>query len=231
MIKNLVKATALMGLLAGSIHAAELEIKIINNTGYSHFTPLLVAAHPSTSTLFTVGDAASTSLQMMAEGGNTAGLETDLGALSANVVANPAGGLLAPGTSTSATLTTDTANDSLSIVAMILPTNDGFIALNNWKIPSTAGEYKVALNAYDAGTEANDEIINGAGAPGMPGIPADPSGNGGSGATGVMAAVEGFVHVHRGVLGDTNATGGKSDLDSTKHRWLNPVATAIITVK
>jgi len=26
-------------------------------------------------------------------------------------------------------------------------------------------------------------------------------------------------------------TGGKSDLDSTKHRWLNPVATAIITVK
>lgn len=231
MIKNLVKATALVGLLVGSVQASEVEVKIVNNTGYSNFTPLLVAAHPSTSTLFTVGEAASVSLQMMAEGGNTAGLETDLSALSANVVANPAGGLLAPGINATATLTTDTANDSLSIVAMILPTNDGFIALNNWKIPTTPGEYTVNLNAYDAGTEANDEIINGAGAPGMPGIPADPSGNGGTGATGMMTTIEGFVHIHRGVLGDSNATGGKSDLDSIKHRWLNPVATAIITVK
>jgi len=87
------------------------------------------------------------------------------------------------------------------------------------------------LNAYDAGTEANDEIINGAGAPGEAGIPADPSGNGGSGAEGIDAEVEGFVHIHRGIIGDLEKEGGISDLDASKHRWQNPVATVIVKVK
>ena len=39
------------------------------------------------------------------------------------------------------------------------------------------------------------------------------------------------VHIHRGVIGDTNPTGGSSDLDSRVHRWLNPVAELVITVK
>ena len=39
-----------------------------------------------------------------------------------------------------------------------------------------------------------------------------------------------MVHVHRGILGDTDPTGGKSDLDSTIHRWQNPVAKVVITV-
>jgi len=66
---------------------------------------------------------------------------------------------------------------------------------------------------------------------GVAGIPADPGGSVATGGTGVVADIEGFVHIHRGVLGDNNTTGGLSDLKSTKHRWLNPVARAIITVK
>jgi len=232
MLNKIVKTAALAALMTGAVNAAEIEVKIVNNTGVSFFTPLLVATHAHSTQLFKTGLAASDSLQAMAEGGNIAHLVADLSAEDAMIVENPAAGLLAPGKDTVATLTTDTNNDSLSLVAMILPTNDGFIALNNWKVPTTPGVYKVALNAYDAGTEANDEIINGAGAPGEAGIPADPSGNAGENGTGVVGAeVEGFVHIHRGILGDTDAQGGMSDLDATKHRWMNPVATAIITVK
>ncbi|GAM59834.1 hypothetical protein JCM19232_167 [Vibrio ishigakensis] len=46
----------------------------------------------------------------------------------------------------------------LSLGAMLLPTNDGFVGLDSWKIPSEAGTYRASLNGYDAGTEANDEI-------------------------------------------------------------------------
>ena len=41
---------------------------------------------------------------------------------------------------------------------------------------------------------------------------------------------EGSVHVHRGIVGDTNPNGGISDLDSSVHRWLNPVARLTVIV-
>jgi len=88
------------------------------------------------------------------------------------------------------------------------------------------------LNAYDAGSEVNDEIVNGGGPLGMPGIPANPGGNGGMNATGVASTEPNTnVHIHRGNLGDTDAAGGVSDLDSRIHRWLNPVAKIVITVE
>jgi hypothetical protein len=231
MVHQIIKTVAAAGLLAGTLQAAEVDVEVRNLSGGNYFTPLLVAAHPDTTSLFEIGSAASASLQAMAEGGDISGLSTDLQAISAVVVENPAGGLLAPGQSTMTTLTTDSNNDTLSVVAMILPTNDGFIALNGWKIPETPGTYHLYLNAYDAGTEANDEIINGAGTPGEAGIPADPGGNGGSGASGLSATGEGFVHIHRGVLGDEDASGGTSDLNSSVHRWLNPIAAVTVTVK
>ncbi|GAM55306.1 hypothetical protein JCM19232_168 [Vibrio ishigakensis] len=40
-----------------------------------------------------------------------------------------------------------------------------------------------------------------------------------------------MVHVHPGTLGDADGAGGKSDLDSSVHRWLNPVATIKVVVK
>ena len=123
-------------------------------------------------------------------------------------------------------------NDRLSIVAMLLPTNDGFVGLDSWSIPEEAGTYTVYLNAYDAGSEANDEIINGAGALGMAGIPGEPGGNAGTGATGVTATESNQnVHIHRGNIGDTDTNGGISDVDSRIHRWLNPVAKVVVTVK
>ncbi len=212
--------------------AQELEITITNLTHGSHFTPLLVAAHTGDSHLFQIGEAAGTNLQAMAEGGDISGLSAALDAVAANKVENPAAGLLAPGAHAQFMLSTDDGNDYLSAVAMVLPSNDGFVGVDSLHIPNAAGTYTYYLNAYDAGTEANDEIVNGGGAPGAAGIPADPLGHAGTGATGVSGADNNqTVHVHRGVLGDSDPTGGASDLDSSIHRWLNPVAKLTIEVK
>jgi len=210
-------------LMSSTLMAQDLDVTITNNTNGIYFTPLLVSAHPSTTALFMSGDAASTHLQAMAEGGDISGLATDLDSVNADSVSNPAGGLLAPGMHTMTTLSTADANTNLSIVAMMLPTNDGFIGLNNWKVPTTPGTYTININAYDAGTEANTELIAD--------IPADPGGKNGTGATGFTVAAEGYVHIHRGNIGDSDAAGGQSDLDASSHRWLNPVATVTVTVK
>ncbi|MCB1888571.1 MAG: spondin domain-containing protein [Rhodocyclaceae bacterium] len=230
-------AAALLTPLAAQ--AAEIEVTVTNLTGGIYFTPLLVAAHPAGSHLFQTGAAASTALQAMAEGGDIAGLEADVTAAGGQLVADPAGGILAPATSSGvAMLDTGATNTHLSITAMLLPTNDGFVGLDGWEIPTEPGTYTLTLNGYDAGTEANTELMNpgAGGAPGVAGIPGDPSGRAGSGGSGVVAASPNdaepnVVHIHRGQLGDTDASGGLSDVDSRSHRWLNPVARVTVVVK
>lgn len=227
--KALLLSSALLLSTSALTQAQELDIQVTNLTQGIHFTPILVAAHDGDTKLFKSGEMASPQLQMMAEGGDISGLSTMLA--SADKSENPAMGLLAPTMSTSTMLSTTDGNMYLSVVAMMLPTNDGFIGLNSWKIPTEAGTYSFTINAYDAGTEANDELITGGGAPGAVGIPAAPGMNAGTGGTGVtMTEDNAYVHIHRGNLGDDDLTAGKSDLDNTVHRWLNPVARITVTV-
>ncbi len=216
-----------------SANAADINVRVINLTNGIWYTPFLIAAHPDGSSLFTVGQPASANLQAMAEGGDTAGLVTDLMALGATIAQDPAGGLLAPAMSANVDINTDgTSNVLLSVVAMLLPTNDGFVGLNGVSIPTATGTYVFDVPAYDAGTEANDELITGGGMPGVAGIPADPGGLNGTGGTGAAAAdANPNVHIHRNVLGDTDSAAGISDLDSTVHRWLNPVLRVVISVQ
>lgn len=232
-MKNPAKYLAVLLLAAGTVQAAQIDVEITNLTRGSWFTPLLISAHPESARLFTAGNEASASLQAMAEGGDISGVAADMSALNANSVENPAGGLLAPGASTSASLNTDAAPDNtqLSIVAMLLPSNDGFMGLNAITIPTEAGTYVYNVNAYDAGSEGNDEIIGG-GAPGAPGFPAPPpvAAESGTGGTGIAATAEGFVHIHRNVIGDDDISGGHSDIVNTVHRWLNPVVRVVVTV-
>jgi hypothetical protein len=168
----------------------------------------------------------------MAEGGALDGIAMIGNSINANVLANPAEGLLSPGRSAMGSLSTADSNTVLSVVGMILPTYDGFVGLDNWVIPTEAGTYVVYLNAYDAGTEANDEI-RGSGATGQAGMPVPPPlealiGNGGSGVT--TTESNSTVHIHRGNIGDDNTTSGISDVSNTVHRWLNPVAKLTVTV-
>lgn len=231
-MNNKVAAAILSSLFSSSAFALDISVTVTNLSHGNHFTPLLIAAHDANQHMFRVGNSASTSLQAMAEGGDISSLSTDMMAVGADIIENPAAGLMTPGQSVQFTMTTQDNNTQLSAVAMILPTNDGFVGVDSLTLPTIAGRYEYYLNGYDAGTEINDEIINGAGTPGVQGIPADPLGLAGTNATGVATAESNqSVHIHRGVLGDTDATGGMSDLDSRVHRWLNPVAHLIIDVQ
>ncbi len=232
MKKSLLALTTASVLAASPVMATDFDATLTNLTNGIYFTPLLMAAHDDVTHLYQEGIAASTHLQAMAEGGDISGLSMDLMAVSADVVENPAGGLLAPGKSTTANFMSANSNDYFSLVGMLLPTNDGFVGANAIMVPNKPGTYTYYLNGYDAGTEANNEVVNGGGAPGTLGIPADPGGHAGSNGSGVAMADNNMtVHIHRGNLGDMDAMGGASDLDSTVHRWLNPVAKLVITVK
>lgn len=234
-MKTILKSALLASTLivASTANAADFNVRIVNLTNGLYLTPLLVAAHPDGTALFSSGQPASANLQAMAEGGDIAGLVTDLDGLGATIAANPASGLLAPAASTDVDVNTDgTSNTRLSVVAMLLPTNDAFAGLNAIEIPSEPGTYVYNVNAYDAGTEANDEIINGGGASGVPGIPVDPGPVARTGASGVATTdANTNVHIHRNTLGDTDDNGGVSDLDSRVHRWLNPVVRVVVTVR
>ncbi|MEM9403417.1 MAG: spondin domain-containing protein [Pseudomonadota bacterium] len=234
-MKKTLAAAVLAGSLAltPSANATDFTVEITNLTNGIHFTPFLVGAHPEGTSLFQVGEPASAEIQAMAEGGDIAGLVAVLDSIGGTVAANPAGGILAPTESASADLNTDgTDNVLLSVVAMLLPTNDAFAGLNSIRIPTEPGVYVYNLPAYDSGTEANDELLTGGGAPGVPGMPADPGGRAGTGGTGAAMADENpTVHIHRGALGDADAAGGTSDLDNRIHRWLNPVVRVTITVR
>ncbi|CAM3534240.1 spondin domain-containing protein [Pseudoalteromonas maricaloris] len=232
-MKAKILTTLVATCLSSAALAQDLEVKITNLTHGIYYTPLLVAAHNQDTALFKLGEQASEALQAMAEGGDISALGQILESSNANMVANPAEGLLAPAGSTMAMISTSEGNTHLSIVAMLLPTNDGFVGLNAWPIPSAAGTYEVYLNAYDAGTEANNElVVEGSGAPGILGIPASPGAAPGTQGAGVTASEENtMVHIHRGNVGDDEQVGGNSDLHNTVHRWLNPVAKVTITVK
>lgn len=219
--------------VSSAASAQDLDITVTNLTQGLYFTPIVAAAHNGDTTLFSAGMAASPELTAMAEGGDISGLVSVLTNADANTVENPAGGLLAPSSSTNFMLMNDDANQYLSFSAMILPSNDGFVGVSRWMIPEEAGTYAVYINAYDAGTEANDEI-RGSGAVGEAGMPVPPPlenmiGMNGTGVT--MSETNMVVHVHRGNLGDDDMMAGKSDINNSVQRWLNPVAKLTVVVK
>ncbi len=243
------KKVALSALLASAsfiafqpaAQASDLTVTVTNLTRATWFTPFLVTAHPASFKAFTLGSASSVELQNIAEAGNIDPIQALLPAGSTKSV-NPNNGSLKPGgTSITASLQggAGTSNSQLSLLSMLVPTNDGFMALNAIDIPTTPGTYVYEVKAYDAGTEANDEKKAAAGGINQPGMIFPPFLNDASGklsadinpnAPGFSnASKEGFVHIHRGILG--SAASGSSALDNTTYRWLNPIARVVLTVK
>jgi len=77
--------------------AAEFSVTVKNLTNATWFTPLLITAHSRNTDLFETGESATEALRAMAEGGDISGLLAYVNGRGADSVANPAGGLLAPG--------------------------------------------------------------------------------------------------------------------------------------
>jgi hypothetical protein len=192
------------------------EVTITNITRGSLFTPILVVSHRPGVKLFKLGDPASRQLAALAEGGDIGQL-ADMLSLDSHVVGiGDSGGPLPAGQSVTVRVPAGNANQ-ISLAAMILPTNDGFIALNGVAIPRS-GSQTFMVNGYDAGSEPNDESC--ANIPGP--LPDTPKCEGDGEGISLNVNGEGFVHVHAGIH-------GIGDLDPAVYDWRNPMA--VVTVQ
>ena len=186
------------------------EVTITNLTRGQQFTPTLVASHREGVQLFTLGRPATSELATLAEEGNTGPLTSLLLGLPVVRDVKSSSGLLNPGHSVTVTVEGGGGFDHLSVAAMLIPTNDGFFALNGVSGPRGDQTLTLFSPAYDAGSERNDELC--ASIPGP--FFAECGGPGGGGKPG---GGEGFVHIHAGIH-------GIGSLNPAQRDWRNPVA-------
>lgn len=221
-----IRLTLLVALLLSSTIALaggqkRYEVSITNITKGQSFTPQLVALHTRSVDIFTLGQPVSSSLELLAEGGDTAPLTADLSDLSDKVgEVTTIPGLLTPGQTATVEISGRRRHRFLSLAAMLIPTNDTFVALNRMRLPHHGSVSYTAL-AYDSGTEENDQ--NCAHIPG-------PRCLGEGHSPGPNDSDEGFVYVSNGFhdLGKLDAEGNEI-LGPLEYDWRNPVA--LVTIK
>ncbi len=185
-------------------HAQLYEVTITNLTRGQIFSPVLAVTHTRNQTLFTTGEAATPELAALAQDANADSL-TDLLSSTEGVHEIVHGAdVILPGKSETLIINSYHRARFISLVSMLVSTNDAFMAINRVKLPRRSS--MMTAPAYDAGAEANDESCAY--------IPGPPCGNANSASD---KDGEGFVHIHSGIH-------GIGDLNTAQHDWRNPVA-------
>ena len=190
--------------------SASYEITLTNLTASQPIAPVAVILHTSGYSTGILGGVASMALEKLAEGGDNAQLLSEAAAHSAVLALQGGAGLLMPAASEIITTTvSDRANLELSIVGMLVNTNDGFAALHGLNVSNLGlGESQVVMLAvFDAGTEANVETA--ATLPGQGGVGFDAARNDVN-----------VISIHRGVV--TAGDGLSTSALNESHRFDNP---------
>ena len=188
------------------------KVKVTNVTKGISFTPTLAVTHNSWLSLFKVGEESSLEVERVAEGGDIGPLR-DLVSASEFVYTTAATeGLLAPGTTTEFTIDSTNHFRFISFASMALPTNDTLVAGQQLRLPTYPG-HRVTyyLNAYDAGTETNDELCANIPGPRCGGTPFSPDDAG-----------EGLIYPSPSIHGE-------ADLSRAAYQWQGSVAKVEIT--
>ncbi len=196
------------------------RVEIENLTDGQYFTPPNWVFH-DTGYVFRRGRPASPGVQAVAENGGTDVLAAELTANFDEAGLGRSGlgpggeaGPIAPGEVVS--FETDANFDRLSLVSMVVCTNDGFAGLNSTRVPRWVGDSRVFyVRAFDAGTEINTELRQDL-------VPAPFCGEGeGSTESNPELAQNGVVTRHRTIR-------GVGDLDPSLD-WRGPVMRVTIT--
>jgi len=187
------------------------SVTVTNITKAVQFTPILAASHTRAIAFFDLGEAAIAPLADIAESGNIDALKAVLDESEAVFGVANTEGLLEAGHSVTFEITANRRTRGFSMAAMLLPTNDSFVALNTVGLPYY-GSATYYAHAYDSGTEPNDESCAH-----IPGPTC-----GGEGRSPDDDNAEGFVHISNGVH-------NMGDLNAEKYDWRGPVAEVIIT--
>ena len=187
------------------------QVKITNLTPGQSFTPFLLATHSMDVNMYLPGTQASDHLRAIAEMGDTSGMKMMLEGMKGmgvmDVVAQEPM-LTTPGVTTEFMIS-GMYGYRLSLVAMLIPTNDTFVGAN-MMLPMEGGMMGYAY-AYDAGTEMNDELCSS--------IP-NPAGYPECDAMGPGMA----IGMGEGGIVISNGINGQGDFMPMMRDWKNPVA-------
>ncbi|MEW5251641.1 spondin domain-containing protein [Microbulbifer sp. 2201CG32-9] len=194
------------------------EVEVTNLTHNQPFSPLAIVAHDDSLRGWTLGQAAGDGLELLAEGGDNSGFVMELEDAGSFASAS-AEGPLGPGATETLSLSlTEEEALTLTIVTMLVNTNDAFTGVTGVDVSSLAvGDSLQRLApVYDAGTEFNSELAGT-----IPG-PAD----GGEGFNAERDDVN-FVARHSGVV--TQADGYAESVLNQSHRFDQPTMRLRIT--
>lgn len=194
---------------------AEFKVELTNLTpatgpGASQpFSPPVIATHTPFFHLYRLFGFASDEIRYIAEDAVNAPMITKL-SNSKYVYDHAEGseGPVFPQTTQEFILKTKLPFTRLSLVAMLVNTNDAFVAVNGARLP-LRGSREYYLKAYDAGTEKNTELASD--------IPGPCCGNGM-----VRVPTRERIKFHKGII-------GTGDLDPSVYDWDKMVAKIKIT--
>jgi Spondin_N len=200
-------AAALLIPAAGSSPSGERtwDVTITNLTrpGSQPLSPPLLVVHSSQADIWSVGEVATHPVAAIAEDANNGPAESAFAQLpGVNDVFTGAGGPIPPGASRTYTVETSGQFNRLSVLTMLVNTNDGFTGLDSERLRGLGGTRSV--RAYDAGSEVNNELTGF-----IPGpccnnpFVRDPEGE--------------LIRMHEGIT-------GRGDLSPATYGWSGPVA-------
>jgi hypothetical protein len=135
------------------------QVEITNLTHAQPFSPPVIILHDESFQAWTTGEAASTALEVLAEGGDS----SELIAASSSTANFRGNGELLAGTSLRFEIgTNDSSYNHLTLATMLVNSNDAFSGLANIDVGALQqGDKRVYLTpGYDAGTEFNDELAS-----------------------------------------------------------------------
>jgi Spondin_N len=190
----------------GGAKTWRVTITNIAQPGTQPLSPPVVAVHSSKGDVWSVGDVASNGVAAVAEDAVNGPLLSALPQLEGFMsVTTGTAAPIGPGSSASFEVVTKGSFNRLSIVTMLVNTNDAFTGLDSLRLRGR-GETRETM-AYDAGSELNNELVSH--------IPGPCCNN-----PGVRAPEGQVIRPHAGILGPAGA--GK--LDPALYDWNGPVA-------
>lgn len=195
-------------------------VKILNLTANQPLSPPAIILHQAGYKAFTDGEAASAGLEVLAEGGDNSSLLSEAQSSVAHLSSVSGTGPIGPGVTETYQIQAQNASAAyLSMVTMLVNTNDAFTAANSVNLSDLwlNQTHTLRVPVWDAGTEANTEAAGT-----IPG-PAD----GGEGFNATRDDRHNFVSFHQGVVSADD--GLSSSVLNESHRFDNPAAVISIT--
>jgi hypothetical protein len=189
--------------------ADDIQVVITNLTAGQPFSPPVVFVHNTTFNV--AGLPSDSAIEAMAEDGDNGPLLALLSGISAVGGTAAASAPLPPGGSVTLNITADSSFKYVSAAGMLVNSNDAFFLLLNGKIPDS-GDVTAYADAWDAGTEENNESCTEVPGPACGGLGKESTDEGG------------VIHISNGIHGN-------GDLSGSAHDWRNPVALVVIRKK